>query len=221
MPDYLPIMLDVRGRKAVVIGGDAMAVGRARALAECGASVHVIADDGGEALQELAAGGAVQWLRRAYSPGDLRDAFVVFAVERDEPQLSIVEAESRYVGALLHVTDVPDRCAFIMPSILRRGDLAVAVSTAGASPTLARWVRQGLEQQFPAAYGDYLRLARVARQRLLEHGVTAERRDRFFEGFAASDILTSLETGSEAAAQARLSALFEQEGVPYDMDATR
>ena len=114
---------------------------------------------------------------------------------------------------MVNIVDVPARCTFIVPSILRRDQLTIAVSTEGASPGLAKRIRQHLESLFPAAYGPYLRLAAAARARLRASGVSYKRRDAFFGDFFASDVLAQLAAGDEAAAQATTAELLRRHGV--------
>ena len=96
---------------------------------------------------------------------------------------------------MVNIVDIPERCSFIMPSILRRDQLTIAVSTEGASPSLAKRIRQNLEESFPPVYGTYLRLAALARTQLRKNGVSYERRDDFFSDFFTSDVLARLVEG--------------------------
>src|SRR5260221_2854409 len=140
MPSYYPIMLDVRGRLAVVVGGDAVAAEKAAALSACGARVTVVAPAFCDELRALAARPdlPIALREKAYAPGDLDGAFVVVAATTRDPALTeAIWAETQRRGQLVNIVDVPARCSFIMPSILRRGHLTIAVSTKGASPSIA------------------------------------------------------------------------------------
>ena len=213
MPDYYPIMLDVRGRPAVVIGGDGIAAEKAAALCACGASVTVISPTFCMQLQTEGEQGRVTLRRKAYERGDTAGAFVVVAATSDPELIAAIWEETQERGQLVNIVDVPARCTFIVPSILRRDQLTIAVSTEGASPGLAKRIRQRLEALFPPAYGPYLRLAAAARARLREHGVSYKRRDAFFGDFFASDVLAQLVEGDEAAAQATTTELLRRYGV--------
>jgi len=109
---------------------------------------------------------------------------------------------------------VPARCNFIVPSILRRDQLTIAVSTEGAAPGLAKRIRQRLEGLFPPAYGAYLRLGAVARAHLRGHGVSYNRRDQFFGDYVASGALARLAEDDTAGAAAVTSALLSR----YDVE---
>ena len=213
MPNYYPIMLDVRGRRAVVIGGDDIATEKAAALCACGARVTVISPTFCRQLQKKGEQGRVTLRRKAYECGDTAGAYVVVAAISDPELVEAIWAETQERGQLVNIVDMPARCSFIVPSILRRDQLTIAVSTDGASPSLAKRIRQRLESLFPPAYGPYLRLAAAARARLRESGVSYRHRDAFFGDFFASDVLAQLAEGDEAAAQATTAKLLRRHGV--------
>jgi precorrin-2 dehydrogenase / sirohydrochlorin ferrochelatase len=196
MPNYYPIMLDVRGRPVTVVGGNAVAAEKAASLAASGARVTVQAPEFCSELQALAGAGHLTLREKRYEPGDLEGAWLVVAAVTYEPDLvEAIWAETQQGGQLVNIVDVPARCSFIVPSILRRGQLTIAVSTEGASPSLAKRIRQRLEALFPPAYDAYLRLASVARTHLRAHGVSYAGRDEFFARYEASSTLAQLEAG--------------------------
>ena len=192
MPKYYPVMLDVRGRKAIIVGGDRVAADKAAALSASGAQVSVIHPTFCDELLRQAGNQRVTLRRKAYEPGDLAGAFVVVAATNDAQLVEAIWTETQKNGQLVNIVDIPERCSFIMPSILRRDQLTIAVSTEGASPSLAKRIRQNLEEIFPLAYGTYLRLAALARTHLRKNGVSYERRDDFFSDFFTSDVLARL-----------------------------
>ena len=213
MPGYYPIMLDVRGRLAVVVGGDRVAAEKAATLADAGAQVTALAPDFCDELRSLAAAERITLRQKTYAPGDLDGAFIVVAAVTHDPALvEAIWAETQECGQLVNIVDVPARCSFILPSILRRGQLTIAVSTEGASPSLAKRIRQRLEKLFPPSYGPYLRLAAVARARLRANGVSYARRDDFFGAFDASDALSRLTAGDATGATATTAALLRDFG---------
>jgi len=214
LPDYYPVMLDLRGRPAIVVGGDRVAAEKAAGLAACGAAVTVLNQEFCDELKAMAARGEVALRRKAYEPGDLAGAFVVVAaVTYDRPMVDAVWAETQQRDQLTNIVDVPSRCTFIVPSILRRDQLTIAVSTEGATPGLAKRIRQRLEGLFPPAYGAYLRLGAVARARLRERGVSYNRRDHFFGEYVESDALARLADDDIAGATATTAALLARYGV--------
>lgn len=213
MPKYYPIMLDVRDRQAIVIGGDALAAEKAAALSRSGARVTAISPVFGEELRAQAARQEVVLLTKAYEPGDLAGAFVVVAATNDSDIIEQIWQETQERGQLVNIVDVPARCNFILPSILRRGQLTIAVSTEGASPSLAKRIRQQLEGIFPPAYDRYMQLATVARTLLRQEGISYDQRDRFFGDFFTSEILHLLSEGNEGEALTITVRLLEQHGV--------
>ena len=195
MPKYYPVMLDVRGRLAIVLGGDRVAAQKAAALAASGAHVSVIHPAFCDELLMQAEKKQVTLRRKVYESSDLEGAFIVVAAITDSQLVEAIWAETQKRGQLVNIVDIPERCSFIMPSILRRDQLTIAVSTEGASPSLAKRIRQNLEESFPPAYGTYLRLAALARTHLRKKGVSYERRDDFFSDFFTSDVLARLIEG--------------------------
>ena len=146
MPNYYPIMLDIRNRPVIVIGGDRVAAEKAAALSASGANVTVINAEFCSELQEMAERQEIILHQKAYEPGDLVGAFVVLATATYDPQLAeAIWNEAQERGQLVNIVDVPARCSFIIPSILRRGQLTISVSTEGASPSLSKRIRQSLE----------------------------------------------------------------------------
>lgn len=219
MPDYYPIMLDVRGRPALVVGGDGVAAEKAAALCASGATVTVLAETFCRALRQMGDDGAVTLRRKAYVPGDLAGAFVVVAATTSDAQLSeAIWHEAQRNGQLLNVVDVPARCTYIVPSILRRGQLTIAVSTEGAAPSLAKLIRRRLEDLFPPAYGSFLRLAAAARGYLRRGDVSYDQRDEFFSAFVASDVLVRLDDGDATGAADTTATLLRRYGVEAPPD---
>jgi len=218
MPNYYPLMLDVRGRQAIVIGGDRVAAEKAAALAASGARVSVLSSEFCAELLAQAEQKRVTLHRKAYEPGDLAGAFVVIAATNDPQLIQAIWAETQERGQLVNIVDVPEYCSFIVPSVLRRGQLTVAVSTEGASPSLAKRIRQSLEEFFPPAYGTYVQLAALARAYLRKNGVSYDRRDDFFSDFFTSDVLPQLAEGNTAQATVVTAALLRIYGVDVPAD---
>jgi precorrin-2 dehydrogenase / sirohydrochlorin ferrochelatase len=216
MPNYFPIMLDIRGRRALVIGGDALAAQKAASLAASRANVVVQSEQFCGELLALAEQQRVSLRQKVYEPGDLAGAFVVVAATGDVQFAQALWEEAQANGQLINIVDMPSYCSFILPSVLRRGQLTIAVSTEGASPSLAKRIRQQLEDIFPSAYDAYLRLATLARTHLRSAGVSYDQRDAFFGDFFASEILDQLAGGERALAVARTVELLRAYGVDVD-----
>ena len=169
---YFPIYLDMSRRRCLVIGGGAVAERKIAALLETGAEVTVLAPDVTDAVAGLSKQNAIRFTARCYEAGDL-DGFELAFVATDDPQVNAaVYREGRSRGVWVNSADDPARCDFILPSVLRRGDLTVAVSTGGTSPALARTVREELELYFTQEYESLAKLAAEVRKELSNRSIT-------------------------------------------------
>jgi len=171
-----PIVLDVTDRLCLVVGGGSIAEGKVRGLLAAGARVTVVSPTLTPALAALAADGRIAHHARAYADGDLEGAALALAATGDRAVSAAVLAEGRARGVWVNSADDPERCDFFLPAVLRRGALAVAVSTGGASPALTRAVRDELEEHLPAELGDLVDVVTEVRRDLRERAVpvTAE-----------------------------------------------
>jgi precorrin-2 dehydrogenase/sirohydrochlorin ferrochelatase len=150
VPDYFPAFLDLRGRRCLVVGGGPVGERKARALLECGACLVVVSPTLTPALAELAAGGRLEHRRRGFRGVDVRGCTLVVAATGLIDVDRAVAVAAKAQRALVNVVDRPADCDVIMPSVLRRGELQIAVSTGGRSPALAREIRRSLEPLFAA-----------------------------------------------------------------------
>src|SRR5262249_37407609 len=156
---YLPIFLDVGGRQCVVIGSGPSAEARIRALLDAGAIVTVVNREAPDGINlRDGPGRGVRHLAREYRYGDLHGSSLVFVAAADVELVECAVGEARELGIPLNVVDDPESSTFISPASLRRGDLQIAISTGGASPSIARMIRQRLEPQFGPQYGLLLKI---------------------------------------------------------------
>ncbi|PYO17713.1 MAG: siroheme synthase, partial [Candidatus Rokuibacteriota bacterium] len=137
MPDYFPAFLDVRGRRCLVVGGGAIAARKVHGLLECGARVTVVSPALVPELARLATMGGIDHRAREFRRADARGAMLVIAATGRAVDDTVAEAARRH-GALVNAVDRPASCDFIYGSVLRRGELQIAVSTGGRAPALAR-----------------------------------------------------------------------------------
>ena len=138
VPRYYPIFLNIRGKRCVVVGGGPVALRKVNILLEHEANVEVISPELCPELSQLAKSRAIQVLQRNYNGGDLQGVFIAIAATDDGEINNKVAEEARAKGVLVNVVDDLEHSDFIVPSQFRRGDIAIAVSTAGKSPALAR-----------------------------------------------------------------------------------
>ena len=208
MPAYYPAFLDVRDRKCVVIGGGHIGEDKVRRLLECGANVMVISPSVTDGVRQLADEGRVTHDQRDYLAGDLEGAFVAIAATDDNRVNTAVAGEAKERNVLLNVVDVTHLCTFIAPSVVRRGDIAVATSTGGASPALARKFREELSQSRLLEYADLAPLLADARAELKRMGVSAD--PDLWQACITEDLLTMVQAGRTGEARkALMSGLLE------------
>ncbi len=163
---YLPILVDLAGRSCLVVGGGRVAARKAATLLAADARVTVVAPELCEELTALAAREPrVSLEPRPYRRADLDGAALVFAASDDPAVQEQVARDAREAGVLVNVVDEPERCLFVMPAILDRDPLLVAVSTSGASPALARRIRDDLASALGPEYGLAARHLAALRRR--------------------------------------------------------
>lgn len=188
---YLPIFLDVAGRQCVVIGGGPSAEVRIRALVDAGAIVTVVSSERAAGISAGDEQGRVRRLSRDYQYGDLRGSSLVYITARDAELVNRAAAEAEELGTPLNVVDHPEASTFISPASFMRGELQIAISTGGASPSVARMIRQQLEQQFGPEYAMLLKVMRATRQFLRSRRSDPAERSRILQSLAA-DLLNSV-----------------------------
>ncbi len=208
---YYPILVDLRGRQCVVIGGGSIATGKVQGLLEAGAWVTVIAPTLSPALTALAEAGRVRHLARAYQDGDLAGAFLAIGATDDRSANAAVWAEATARNLLFNAVDDVPHCNFIAPSILRQGDLTVAISTSGKAPALAVRLKERLAPELGPEYARFLELAGALREGLAARVPDFETRKALWYQLVDSDVLALLRAGDEAGALDRIEALT---GVP-------
>jgi len=163
---YFPVILEMHGRRALVIGGGAVAERKIANLLEAGAQVTVISPGITETIARWSKENSITLIARRYQPGDLAGYELVFVATDDQEVNATAYNESRERGVWVNAADDPAHCDFILPSVLRRGDLTVAVSSGGASPALARTIREELEIHLTQEYEQLAQLAAEARVEL-------------------------------------------------------
>jgi len=154
--DLFPIFLKLAARSCIVIGGGNLAESKIDSLRAAQAKVRVIAPAVGSRIAELAAAGEIEWLQRKYVSGDLAGYFLVVAATNDPAVNRSVYHEAAESNVLCNAVDDPPFCDFYFPSVVRRGDLQIAISTAGASPALAQRLRKEINAQLPLDLGDWV-----------------------------------------------------------------
>ena len=215
---YYPIFLNLRGKRTVVVGGGMVAQRKIETLLEHGADVHVISRALTPELDREVKGGRVKHLGEEFSETHLDGAFMVIAATDDTDLNRRVSRAAQKKGLLINAVDQPDDCNFIVPSILRRGDLRIAISTSGKSPAMARKVREDLETQFGDEYESFLNLMGRMRREIIARRLSQKENSRIFRELIDSSILEAI--GREAWEEAA-SALSDIVKIAYTPEEVR
>jgi precorrin-2 dehydrogenase/sirohydrochlorin ferrochelatase len=205
--------LKLKGRRCVVVGGGEIGLEKVEGLLACDGAVTLIAPEAVPALREHAREGAIRWERRAYGgPADLEGVFMVIAATDDTDVNIEVYDDAERRAMLVNVVDVPPLCNFILPAIVRTGPLAIAISTAGASPALAKRMKREIEAQFGEPYARLAILLNEVRGWAKGTLPTYQDRKQFFEGIVGGepDPVALLLAGEEGAVR-ELIALAQRE----------
>ena len=198
---YLPVFLKLDGERCLVIGGGQVAERKVHALLETEARVTIVSPKLTPGLTAMADEGTINHTRRRYQPGDLGDAVLVYVAVNDRELGARVAAQAHRRGIPVNVADAPELCSFIAPSVMRRGGLQIAVSTSGASPALARTIREELEARFGPEYDLALEILGAARRLLRKRDPDPRSRARKLGGLAESGLVDSLARGDRAHAE--------------------
>lgn len=173
-----PINIDIRNRDCLVVGGGAVATRKVKTLLEFGANVIVVSLQISEELKSLA---DIVLKKRPYRSSDLEGMFLVIGATDDKAVNRQISADAEKAGKLCNIADQPHLCNFILPAIVKRGDLLIAISTSGQSPAFAKKLRKELESQFGEEYRHLLNLMGAIRQKLLAAAHEPEAHKPLFE----------------------------------------
>ncbi|OGW92649.1 MAG: hypothetical protein A3G36_01430 [Omnitrophica bacterium RIFCSPLOWO2_12_FULL_45_13] len=181
MPRYYSINLVLKNKKCVVIGAGNVAERKARRLVECAARVSVISPAITPGLKAMAQNGRIILKNRNFNLSDLNGAYLVIAATTDRSVNAAVSSYCRRKNILVNVADSPEECSFILPSIIRRGDLTISISTGGSSPALSKKIRKDLEKMFGAEYAALLRIMKKIRPQARKKIKDPRSRKAFFK----------------------------------------
>jgi precorrin-2 dehydrogenase/sirohydrochlorin ferrochelatase len=174
MAPYYPAFLDVKNRPCVIIGGGQVAEGKIALLLECGARIKMISPEVTAAVKRMADAGTLLWEKREYREGDLEGAFLAIAATDDNSVNREIAREAGKRNVLLNVVDVTPLCTFIAPSVVKKGDVTVAISTGGLSPALARKLREELQVSPVLDYADLASMISEVRLELRKEGARVD-----------------------------------------------
>ena len=191
-PKYYLVCVDLNGRRCLVVGAGRVAERKIGSLLEAGALVRVVSPDAVDEVAELARQGKIDWQQRGFAESDLEGVFLVVGATGDPEVNRQVYQAADSASILVNIVDQPGLCNFIVPSVIRRGDFQIAISSGGASPFLARKIREALEQRFGPHYGELVEELSRIRQSLKERLPDESKRRQFWEQLIDLDFFDSL-----------------------------
>src|ERR671910_1022641 len=193
--------LKLTGRRCLVVGGGEIGLEKVEGLLACDGKVVLVAPEAVPELERLADEGSIEWVRREYESGDLERTFIAIAATDDTDTNIRVYNEAEERAMLVNIVDVPPLCNFILPAIVRTGPLAIAISTAGASPALAKRIKRQIAEEYGEPYARLAVLLNEARGWAKGTLPTYQDRKAFFEGIVNGqpDPIELLRRGDEAA----------------------
>ncbi|WP_102691859.1 NAD(P)-binding protein [Rummeliibacillus pycnus] len=193
MANYYPMMLNIEGRAALVVGGGAVATRKVTSLLKAQAQVTVISPELSPELKQLAEEDTIQWKKKCFTPDDLNDAFLIIAATNSSKTNEQV-AQYASKQQLCNIVDCEELSQFIVPSVVQRGPLTIAVSTSGANPKLAKEIKKELEAQYDDSYEDYIEFLQKARRQIIDEVKDSKQKSYLLQELLDSQFLTLTKT---------------------------
>ncbi|MCY4419734.1 MAG: siroheme synthase CysG [Gammaproteobacteria bacterium] len=209
--NYLPVFLDIENKPCLVVGGGLIALRKISLLVRAQAAVTVIAPEIRPEIDDHIRNGEVTWQQKNFSEDDLDDCQLVLAATDDRELNAEIAAQCRKRNIWVNAADDVHNCSFILPSIIDRSPVQIAVSTGGASPVLARTLRAKLENCTPAAYGQLAKLIEVNRHKVKEKFSSIDQKRKFWEKIIQGPVAELVFSGQLDAAQNLLQETIEHE----------
>ena len=215
--EYLPIFIQIKNRPCLVVGGGSIAARKVALLRKAQADVTVVSPELCDELQALNNEGLIQHTKREFEDLDLENCVVVIAATDQRPVNERVSKLAHDLRLPVNVVDNPDLCSFIMPSIIDRSPVVIAVSTGGSSPVLARLIRTKLEGSIPAAYGHLAKLVEGFRGKVKTTFPNVESRRGFWEKILEGKVAELVFTGHEDEAKVLLDKAIDEQSEKPEM----
>lgn len=208
-----PMMMDLNGEPVLVVGGGRVAARKVATLLECGATVTVVAPEVIEELAVLAQAEKIDWIQEGFSTTILEcfpEPTLIFGTTDDREVNTAVYESAVERRIPCNIADVPDLCTFTVPAVMERGDLTISVSTGGASPALARRIRERLNEEFGNEFAALAEIMKELRTRVLEQGRSPNENKEIFFKIVDSDLVSALKQGEEEKAVSLLSSILPE-----------
>jgi precorrin-2 dehydrogenase/sirohydrochlorin ferrochelatase len=184
-----PMFMKLAGKQCLVVGAGKVGEPKIGGLIDTGARIHVVAIAASGLVREWALAGKIELELRAFSASDLDGNFLVVVATASQSLNELIHREAQRRGVLCNVVDVPEYCDFFYPAVVRRGDLQIAISTGGQSPSLAQKLRQQLERQFGAGYAAWVEQLGETRRLVLASDLDKERKWDLLHSLASREAL--------------------------------
>ena len=195
MPALFPIFLKLKGRRVLVVGAGKEGESKIAGLLDTGALIRVIALQATEAVRQWARSGLIEFEERGFITNDLGDISLVVVATSSSIVNELTFSEAQRRGVLCNVVDIPDLCDFYYPAVVKRGDLQIAISTSGQSPSLAQRLRQRLEKQFGPAYADWVKELGATRREILKSTLASEQKRELLHSLASRTAFEAMVAG--------------------------
>lgn len=195
MPEYYPVLLYLKGKRCVVVGGGRVAERKVTSLVRANAIITVVSPDLTKSLRQMVERKKICYINDCFKEKYLKEAFLVIgASDNSEINQRIFEAATKK-NKLVNIVDCPNKCNFMVPSTIEQGDLLISISTGGKSPALAKKIRKELEKQYGRAYKDFLSLMGEFRHKILSQFPDRKQRNKIFQALVDSEILDLFDKG--------------------------
>lgn len=209
MPRYYPVYLYIKGKRCLVVGGGEVAERKVNSLLKCGAEVSVVSPDLTRRLKELNSKGKIKYLKEEFKEKYLKDIFLVIgATDNSNVNFKVYESANKK-NILVNIVDSPELCNFIVPSVVERGALTIAISTGGKSPALAKKLRKELEYRYGFEYAKFLNLMGNLRGRISAKIRDKRKREEIYKKLVDSDIIKLIKNGDNEAVRNRIKEIIE------------
>ena len=187
MTNLFPMFMKLAGKQCLVVGAGKVGEPKIVGLIDTGARIHVVAITASDQVRECAGAGKVELELRPFSPSDLDGKFLAVVATASRSLNELVYREAQQRGVLCNVVDVPELCDFFYPAVVRRGDLQIAISTGGQSPSLAQKLQQQLERQFGEGYTAWVEQLGATRRLVLASELDKETKLELLHSLASRE----------------------------------
>ncbi|RLB16459.1 MAG: bifunctional precorrin-2 dehydrogenase/sirohydrochlorin ferrochelatase [Deltaproteobacteria bacterium] len=214
---YYPVFVDMRGKRVLVVGGGEVAERKVKGLLECGSEIHIISKKLSDKLKLLIENGSIRFAGSHFHEEVLEGITLVIAATDDPEVNRAISIKARQRNILVNAVDQPEDCSFIVPSVVKRGDLVIAISTSGKSPALAKRIRQELEERFDQSYAIFLEIMGKVRKAVLSAGLPQNTNSKIFHALVDSDMLEAIASREWNRVIKRLTEILPQD-IDLDLD---